>query len=163
MNGKTYADVVHLFSLQRAGYVPHLVSTYLKDVTLVQNLFDQSETRIIICDTKDASDWEKLEGQFDIVPMLNLDEPPSVDASQILLPSLIDGDADDILSMEQSSGSSSGRPKIVQFSRRWVDANAQKCQIDERRTPVFIRSGTFCYVGQLLRMVSALRHLLRLT
>lgn len=157
MNGKTYVDVVHLFSLQRAGYVPHLVSTYLKDVPLVQNLFAQSKARIIICDIKDANDWEKLAGQFEIVPLLNLDEPPSVNASQILLPSL-DGDADNILSIEQSSGSSSGRPKLVQFSRRWVDANAQKCQIDERRTPVFIRSGTFCYVGQLLRnMVPTLK------
>lgn len=149
MFGKTYVDAVHLFSLQRAGFVPHLVSTYLKDVALVQDLFEQSQPKVIICDTKDANGWQKLAERYEVIPMLTLDETLSGDASQFHLPPL-DGDGDDILSMEQSSGSSSGRPKVVQFSRRWVDANAQKCQIDERRTPVFIRSGTFCYVGQAL-------------
>ncbi|GJJ09119.1 hypothetical protein Clacol_003341 [Clathrus columnatus] len=160
MFGKTYSDVIHLFGLQRAGYAPHLMSTYLEDIDLVQTLFSQSNVRVVICDIKLVKGWKQIEntGRVQVIPILTDHEINGVIIAGVSdsvsdfdkLPSL-DGDGDDILSIEQSSGSSSGRPKLVQFTRRWMDANAQKCQIDERRTPVFIRSGSFCYVGQILR------------
>lgn len=151
MIGKTYVDVVHLFSLQRAGYVPHMMSTYLEDISLIQDLFHQSGVRIILCDVKDARGWEQLAGQFEIIP---LHEPPVLPDGTPIVPDTLpalDGDADDVLSIEQSSGSSSGRPKIVQYTRRWMDATAQKCQSNERRTPIFIRTDSFCYAPQFIR------------
>ncbi|GJJ09098.1 hypothetical protein Clacol_003320 [Clathrus columnatus] len=155
--GMKKRDVIGL-CLQRAGYIPHLMSTYVKDLDLVQGLFQQSNAKTVICDTTRINGWEQLEPLgVKVIPILTHEEVAQITGScspvdlSVLPPLDEEVDGNDILSFEQSSGSSSGRPKLVPFSRRWVDANAQKCQIDERRTPVFIRSGSFCYVGQLLR------------
>ncbi|GJJ09115.1 hypothetical protein Clacol_003337 [Clathrus columnatus] len=151
--GKRYTDVIHVFSLQRAGHTLHLMSPYIENVDLVQNLFKQSGARIIFCDTKNVKGWEQLEKEAGLrVIALITDE----EAAEIIkksptipelnaLPSLDDGEKDDILFIVHTSGSSSGLPKLVPHTRRWIDANAQKWLKIARRTPVFLRRESFSY------------------
>lgn len=157
MIGKTYIDVVHLFSLLRAGYTPHVVCTYLEDIALVRDLFEQSGARIIICDVKYARGWEQLTGQFGIIPLHDPPVPDDIPVIPNALPAL-DGHADEILSIEQSSGSSSGRPKIVQYTRRWMDATAKKCLNGQQRTLVYMRHDSFCYAPQYLHSLRVFLH-----
>lgn len=145
-------ETVNLFSLQRANYVPHLVSTYVEDANLVRSLFEESGAKVVVCDVNDVKEWEQLRKHFDVIPFLGLDGPPSTSTLDISRPlPALDGKADDILSIGQSSGSSSGRPKLVPCTRRWLDANAQKLTIDGQRTPVIIRNGAICSAPQLSR------------
>ncbi|GJJ09090.1 hypothetical protein Clacol_003312 [Clathrus columnatus] len=159
MTGETYTDVLHMFSLQRAGYCSRLTWTYIKDLDLVRSQFEEAGAKVVVCDTNCVQGWEQLDkAGIKVVPFLTYKEilelagrfSSTVDLS--VLPHLDwNGNGDDILFITQSSGSSSGRPKVIPFTRGWMDANAQKCQIDEQRTPVVLRNGSFCNAAQILR------------
>ncbi|GJJ08948.1 hypothetical protein Clacol_003168 [Clathrus columnatus] len=159
MPGETYTDVLHMFSLQRAGYIPRLMWTGTEDVDLIKDQFEEANAKVVICDTKRVQGWEELrKAGIKVVPFLTREEilelagRSSSMVDQSVLPYLDgSGDGDDILFITQSSGSSSGRPTVIPFTRRWMDANAQKCQIDEYRTPVVLRTGSFCNAAQILR------------
>ncbi|GJJ09093.1 hypothetical protein Clacol_003315 [Clathrus columnatus] len=154
ISGKTYTDLIHVLSLQRAGYILHLVSTYVKDVDLVQSLFEQSGARVVLCDTNHVEGWEQLENAgIKVLPLLTDKEVADITkrlSSELngTLPAL-DGDADEILFIQQTSGSSSGRPKLVPYTRRWIDANAQKWHSDKPKMRIHTRIGTFCSSAQL--------------
>ncbi|GJJ09097.1 hypothetical protein Clacol_003319 [Clathrus columnatus] len=130
ISGKTYNDLVHVFSLERAGYITQSIATYVKDVDIVQNLFEQSGAKVVLCDT---NHFEKT--GIEALPLLTDEEVaaitkiPSSELNSTLPP--LDGDADELLFIQQTTGSSSGRPKFVPIARRWMDANVQKCHIEK--------------------------------
>ncbi|GJJ09113.1 hypothetical protein Clacol_003335 [Clathrus columnatus] len=151
---KTYTDVIRVFSLQRAGYALHLMSPYFENVDLVQNLFKQSGAGVVVCDTNNVKGWEELEKNnagLRVIPLLTdgevakiIERSPTVPELNAL-PSLEDGEEDDILFIVQTSGSTSGVPKLVTRTRRSIDAIAQKWLKEGRRTPIFLRRGFFSY------------------
>ncbi|GJJ09100.1 hypothetical protein Clacol_003322 [Clathrus columnatus] len=156
----------YLFSLcesERAGYITQSIATYVKDVDIVQSLFQRSGAKIVLCDINHVKGWEQLEkAGIKVLPLLTDEEVVAItkiSSSELnsTLPPL-DGDEDEVLFIQQTSGSSSGRPKLVPLTRRWVDASVRKCRIDKRKMRVYIRSGSFCYSGPLYTSLRIFLH-----
>ncbi|GJJ09091.1 hypothetical protein Clacol_003313 [Clathrus columnatus] len=165
MAGETYTDALHIFSLLRVGYIPCLMWTYIKDVDVIQSQFEEANARIVACDTKIVEGWKQLEkAGIKVIPFSTFEEiienaSPTVDLS-ILPPLDVYGNGDDIILIAHSSGSTSGRPKVVKWTRRWIDANAQKSQIigKHQKTQVMIRGGSFCNTSQIIGSLGIFLH-----
>ncbi|GJJ13702.1 hypothetical protein Clacol_007958 [Clathrus columnatus] len=90
MAGMTYTDVVHLFSLMTAGFVPHTLDLNFQVFTII------------------ALDSDELADKA-------LDDMPLPSDRQ-------DKAGNDIIMMHHTSGSTSGRPKIVRLTQSWFSA-----------------------------------------
>ena len=124
LTGEHVTDLVHLYGLARAGYVPELFS-------LKFSLPGQA----VVCDLLQECDGKALvyDAHFhDIVNEINLPKFPLVDitalpdASDALQP-LPDASAEDPAIIFHTSGTTGGRPKPVPQSHKWCIAHAKYC------------------------------------
>ncbi|KAL0576084.1 hypothetical protein V5O48_005883 [Marasmius crinis-equi] len=152
VGGFEYLDVVHLYSISRAGYVPHIIGR-LPGIEIVKDLLRECDTKALI-----------RSGQFkDTLKSVEDMGMPVYDASSSLqvtreekdgeAPTLRESDnPDDVLLIAHTSGST-GRPKIVRFTRRWVDGTI--CKGNHSRwgaasTMTFNWMGNVCHMGQVV-------------
>ncbi|KAL0576083.1 hypothetical protein V5O48_005882 [Marasmius crinis-equi] len=124
LGGFQYLDVVHLYSISRAGYVPHIFSR-LPDIEIVKDLLRESDTKALI---RSSQFKEILEPAKDI-------GIPIYDVATLQVAREGDGEPlafresdnpDDVFIIAHTSGSTSGRPKLVRCTRRWMDAAVHK-------------------------------------
>lgn len=118
IGGMTYVDVLHIYSIARAGYIPQLFSLRLPNPDVIFELLAKSNGRALIFDTTfnvpAASSGVSTHMATDVrgVP---------VDDS-VSLPSVVrEVEGDETVIIFHTSGSTSGRPKLVPCSYRWLD------------------------------------------
>jgi len=119
--GFTYADVLHIYGLSRAGFVPQLFSLRLPNPTVVYELLQKSRARALICD-------EKFNTVLANCPVAHY-TAVGCDAMvgfQKALPELSMSSPGDIAFIFHTSGSTSGSPKLVPCSHRWVATALEK-------------------------------------
>ncbi|GJJ13700.1 hypothetical protein Clacol_007956 [Clathrus columnatus] len=153
MAGMTYTDVVHLFSLMMAGFVPHILDLNFQVTDIVVDLFTESQASAIICDPT-APTNVLIQSSFKVYTIMALDKLVDKALDSTPLPTTIQEQAgDDIIILYHTSGSTSERPKIVKHTRQWIDINAKKS--DTMPTvpdgkEVALRLSTFSHTSQFL-------------
>lgn len=166
LGGYEYLDAVHLYSIERAGYVPHTFSR-LPGIEIVKELLEESESRAIIC----ASQFKEVLKSIQDIPIYdavtsmefvnNIQSPPG-------LPPLQDPmtmNPDEICLIGHTSGSTSGRPKLVRATRRWMNAVIQKARIPfapgypPSSGPATVTwMGNMCHMAQNMMMTHQILH-----
>lgn len=103
--------------MSRAGYIPQMFSLRLPNPVVIFELLQKAGARALICEPSFGVD---LSGCPVLTyPAIQVREQ---DAADIALPPLrTDYPASDLVFVFHTSGSTSGSPKLVPCSRRWLD------------------------------------------
>ncbi|KAF8517017.1 acetyl-CoA synthetase-like protein [Hysterangium stoloniferum] len=155
LDGISYSDVVAIFSISRAGYVPQLIRLMLESPVLVSEMLVETNAAALINDSsRDISPTQFPVPVHCAVDVKCLLDVPNAD----ILPPLINfRHADDTMMFHYTSGSTSGRPKIVPYSHRWVHGLVRKMtpqtSVGPLRT-VTTRIGSMCHLAQLCQLIS---------
>jgi len=117
LGGEAYTDVLHIYGISRAGYIPQMFGLRFHNPVVILELLQKAGARALVCD---PSAHAGLSG----CPVLNYSaiQVGKQDVVDVALPPLrTDHSASDLVFILHTSGSTSGRPKLVPCNRRWVD------------------------------------------
>jgi acyl-CoA synthetase (AMP-forming)/AMP-acid ligase II len=120
--GFTYADVLHIYGLSRAGYIPQLFTIRLPNPEVICELLRRADARALVY----AQSFESALQDFPVPVHPAIFDASTFDASSVPLPHLSPGQGKDIVFIFHTSGSTSGSPKLVPCNYRWLDAVVDK-------------------------------------
>ncbi|GBE77847.1 hypothetical protein SCP_0107290 [Sparassis crispa] len=161
LGGMTYFDVLHIYGLSRAGYIPQLFSLCLSNPDVIYELLQKSKGKAIIYD----SSFHSLLCHSP-VPTHAAVDVDCLDVEDTPLPShTAKHRGDDTVMIFHTSGSTSGCPKLVSCSYAWWDTIISKAgQVmkpvshEKHRQDVAVWMGSMCHIGQNFMLLGALQH-----
>ncbi|KAI0034282.1 acetyl-CoA synthetase-like protein [Vararia minispora EC-137] len=159
LSGMTYTDVVHIYGMSRAGYVPQLFSVRLPNPVVVFELLSKAKASALVFE---PSFKPIVTGcpvpshdAFSLDAATNHDEPlPPLHAG--VVPS-------DTALIFHTSGSTSGSPKLVPCSYTWVQAAIEKSHhvakpLAASGRDVTVWMGSMSHIGQSWMLLGSLQH-----
>jgi acyl-CoA synthetase (AMP-forming)/AMP-acid ligase II len=157
IGGYTYDDVVTIYGLSRAGYIVQLFSLRLPNPDVIFELLVKAEAKALIFDATFANVLDDCH-----IPIYQAQVDASA-CSVSVLPPLPVVTADDIALVFHTSGSTSGSPKLVRCSYRWLDSIADKADQtskprDAARPDVTTWMGSMCHIGQTTMLMGSLQN-----
>ncbi|KAK1235886.1 hypothetical protein PQX77_000876 [Marasmius sp. AFHP31] len=149
LGGFSYVDIVHIYGIARAGFIPHLMGR-LPGLVIVKELLRESETKALIRSVqfKETLGPVEVEGTVPVYDPVDLATLRSQDST---LPALRESnDPDEVFIIAHTSGSTSGKPKLVRCTTRWTDAGYRKAGFwgDTMEPEVQNWMGNVCHMGQ---------------
>jgi acyl-CoA synthetase (AMP-forming)/AMP-acid ligase II len=113
----TYTDVLHIYGLSRAGYIPQLFSLRLPNPTVIFELLQKANAKALIFDPSFAPLLESSPVPTHVA--VNAEDVEDSTSPIPALPTTVNGG--DKVFVFHTSGSTSGSPKLVPCSYRWLD------------------------------------------
>ncbi|RDB17511.1 hypothetical protein Hypma_001208 [Hypsizygus marmoreus] len=156
IGGFTYTDVLHIYGISRAGYIPQLFSLRLPNPEVIYELLEKAGAKALVYE----SAFEHILGNC---PVTTHSVHDDIDAAEETLPDNLNPAAEDIAFIFHTSGSTSGSPKLVPCSFAWLDTVVQKSrQICRPQTPgrqdVTVWMGSMCHIAQTFMFIGTLQH-----
>ncbi|KAF8900464.1 hypothetical protein CPB84DRAFT_1778992 [Gymnopilus junonius] len=158
ISGFTYIDVLHIYGISRAGYIPQLFSLRLPNPSVIYELLQKANSRAVICDPS----FKSLLADCPVPThcILGSEKIESVDEP---LPDIWNIREDDIAFYFHTSGSTSGSPKLVPMSFRWLNSVVVKSRHismpqNPERQDVTVFMGSMCHIGQTFMFVGTLQY-----
>lgn len=123
LGGLEYLDVINIYGVSRAGFVPQLFSLRLPNPTVVFELLQQAKAKALIFDPSFESAVRGAQ-----VPAHRAAAIRSLEhvAREYLPPFNSPKSKDDHIFIFHTSGSTSGSPKLVPCNAGWVDSLVYK-------------------------------------
>lgn len=159
LSGLTYIDCIHIYGMSRAGYVPQMFSLRLPNPDVVCELLRKADAKALVYD----SCFESVLSSCTIpaYQALKTRHIESVDEELGEIgPAQNENDAAFIF---HTSGSTSGSPKLVPCSYRWMNTVVQKSNFisrprnpDHQDVTVFI--GSMSHIAQTFMFIGTLQH-----
>ncbi|ESK98305.1 amp- ligase [Moniliophthora roreri MCA 2997] len=158
IGGYTYQDVLHIYGLSRAGYIPQLFSLRLPNPDVIYELLHKAQAQALICEQSFHTSL-----QDSPVPIHLATEVSDTDILTEPLPPLPAVTGDSTAFLFHTSGSTSGCPKLVPCSYRWLNTTLHKSnQIaqprNSSRQDVTTWMGSMCHIGQTFMLTGSLQH-----
>lgn len=127
VGGWTYDDLVHIYGVSRAGYVPQLFTINLPNPKVILELLHKADARALIHDTR----YESVLGGFalPVYPASGVSDLGHEDAGLVLKDSHVNVDMEETVFYFHTSGSTSGSPKVVPYSYRWLESAIHKSDL----------------------------------
>ncbi len=110
-------DILHIYGISRAGFVPQLISLRLPNPTVVYELLQKAQARALIY----GDDFKVVLNDCP-VPHYPSIQREGISLGATELPMLDYSSPDDTVFIFHTSGSTSGCPKLVPCSHRWIDS-----------------------------------------
>lgn len=117
----TYVDVLHIYGIARAGYIPQLFSLRLPNPDVVDELLRKADAKALIYDLSYVSAASTF--SVPVHPAAFAERP---DAEDTVLYNDFVPEGSDIAMIFHTSGSTSGSPKLVRCTYKWLDAIVSK-------------------------------------
>ena len=142
LSGFTYTDVLHIYGISRAGYIPQLFSLKLPNPTVVHELLRRAGAQALIYDAS----FESLLKDFPLLiyGALTSDRLDRLEPTAVLLPDISESQDDDIAFIFHTSGSTSGSPKLVPMSYRWLSSVVMKSHYISKPRDLHRQDVTVC-------------------
>ncbi|KAH9947492.1 acetyl-CoA synthetase-like protein [Amylocystis lapponica] len=159
LGGMTYVDVCHIYGLTRAGYIPQLFSLRLPNPDVIYELLRKSNAKSLIYEPSCVPDLSN--SPFPIHVALDVH---GMDLRSDPLPRMVEGiKGSDTVMIFHTSGSTSGRPKVIPCSYSWLHAMVSKSghvtkPINAGRQDVTVWMGSMCHIGQTFMFLGSLQH-----
>ncbi|KAI0684041.1 acetyl-CoA synthetase-like protein [Cytidiella melzeri] len=158
LGGMTYHDVLSIYGIMRAGYIPELFSLRLPNPEIVYELMHKADAKALIYDQSLAADVSQCP-----IPLHGAVPKSFTDVKEDPLPAFPDGQDEDIVVIYHTSGSTSGSPKLVRCSYRWFNCIIHKAKlISSPRTPgrqdVTAWMGSMCHIAQSFTLLGFMQH-----
>ncbi|KAJ7592020.1 acetyl-CoA synthetase-like protein [Mycena floridula] len=146
ITGTRYRDLVNLYAIARAGFIPQVFSLNFRTPMIIDLLATSKGKALLYC-----SSFGEHVKDFDI-PILVVPELDTIPKVTAALPDLPEVEDTDMAMIFHTSGSTSGRPKPIPETHRWLKYLAQKqwarvWQGDFKTQPMFNNVGSFANVG----------------
>lgn len=146
--GFSYSDVLQIYGLSRAGYIPQLFSLRLPSAEVVCELLHRAEAQALIFDPS----YQHLVSvcTLPIYPALNVtDSRRSIYEAPVTLRH----DPKDFVFIFHTSGSTSGSPKLVPCDYQWLESTVKKSRVmleptSRQRQDVIAWMGSMCHIAQ---------------
>ena len=122
LSGFTYTDILHIYGISRAGYIPQLFSLKLANPTVVHELLHRAGAQALIYDAS----FESILEDFPLPIYLALTSTRLEPNTPVSLPDISESQEDDIAFIFHTSGSTSGSPKLVPMTYRWLSTVVMK-------------------------------------
>ncbi|KAL0576896.1 hypothetical protein V5O48_005077 [Marasmius crinis-equi] len=156
--GTTYTDVLHIYGLSRAGYIPQLFSIKLPNPDVIFELLIKSNARALICDGNFYHISNKSPIPLHIAVGLS-----EIDGGNEEIPLLPSVEENDIAFYFHTSGSTSGSPKLVPCSYTWLNSVVEKSRqactpYHQNRRDVATWMGSMCHIAQTFMLIGSLQH-----
>ncbi|KAL6889191.1 hypothetical protein GGI43DRAFT_430910 [Trichoderma evansii] len=158
--GLTYSDLLHIYGISRAGYIPQLFSIRLPNPTVIFELLAKTNAGALVYHDSFASSISKC--SIPHFPVNSLPHWPSNEELGFLPPLQAPG-PNSVMFIFHTSGSTSGSPKLVPCTGKWLDFMVKKAAIVA--TPraasgrdVTVWMGSLCHIGQTFTTIGFLRH-----
>ncbi|KAJ7619138.1 hypothetical protein DFH06DRAFT_1144364 [Mycena polygramma] len=148
IGGYTYNDVLNIYGMSRAGFVPQLFSLRLPSPEVIYELLGKANAKALVYESEFAPVLRECPLPAYLVPCAE-----DIEVTGHPLPELPHARPEDIAYFFHTSGSSGGSPKLVPCSYRWLNATVMKSnQVCEPQTPgrqdVTVWMGSMCHIGQ---------------
>ncbi|KAG6337325.1 hypothetical protein ID866_1750 [Astraeus odoratus] len=158
LSGTSYQDVLHIYGISRAGYIPQLFSIRLTSPEVVHELLCKANAKALIYATEFATTISSF-----ALPVYPAVDKNSMHMSDTTLPPLPTSEnGNQWVFIFHTSGSTSGSPKLVPCNQRWLDAIVDKAKLvttpKGQRQDVTIAIGSMCHIGQNFMLIGALQH-----
>ncbi|RKK12300.1 hypothetical protein BFJ66_g12925 [Fusarium oxysporum f. sp. cepae] len=155
MRGWSYQDLLHYLSLQRAGFIPQLFSLRMTNPSVVYELLGKSNAAALIYDAS----CESLVKDCPLPTFLSkgaLDRATTEDVELEKVTTALNGDQVSVIF--HTSGSTSGMPKLVPATVRWMDCliRKNKPHTHSGPQPVYCLMGSHAHLGNTINLVEAL-------
>jgi acyl-CoA synthetase (AMP-forming)/AMP-acid ligase II len=118
----TYIDVLHIYGLTRAGYIPQLFSIRLPNPEVVCELLVRAKARALLVDPS----FENILRGCPLPTHRAATSLYDIDSHEWPLPCLPTLREDDTIFIFHTSGSTSGTPKLVPCSLSWLNSAITK-------------------------------------
>ncbi|RGP73120.1 4-hydroxybenzoate benzoate ligase [Fusarium longipes] len=154
MKGWSYEDLLLSLSLQRAGFVPQLFSIRISNPSLVYKLLSSSNAEALIYDPICEPLVEACPlSKFSTDAVLGREYPPGLQLNTTTTSS----NGDQVLVIFHTSGSTSGLPKLVPQTVRWMDCLIRKHKhINDGPNSVASFMGSHTHLGNTINLAAAL-------
>lgn len=120
----SYRDVLNVYGISRAGYIPQLFSLRLPNPTVIFELLEKAGARALIYEPSFEVDLSGCS-----VPIHTATAFVTQDVAEVELPDRSEAMSEtDSAFIFHTSGSTSGSPKLVPCSYRWLDAIVSKAR-----------------------------------
>ncbi|KAF9077879.1 acetyl-CoA synthetase-like protein [Rhodocollybia butyracea] len=118
--GYKYLDIVHVYAISRAGYIPQLINIFPNaDYSVIQGPLEQANARAFI--------YESVYNDIiRDIPIPCFTSVTVVHPNDYPLPDLPHVTGSDIAVIYQTSGTTSGKSKIIPLNYTWLDGNVRK-------------------------------------
>ena len=116
-NGIAYTDVLHVYGISRAGYIPQMSTFRLPNPAVIFELLQKAGARALVYEPSTGVDLSGCP-----VPTHQIIQVAKQDVAGVPLPPIrTDCPASDLVFILNTSGSTGGCPKLVPCNRRWLD------------------------------------------
>ncbi|KAF7329498.1 AMP-binding domain-containing protein [Mycena kentingensis (nom. inval.)] len=158
-SGWCYNDVLHVYGLSRAGFIPQVFGLEFTNAAVVFELIAQSKTVALIFDPAVQPDLRS--GPTRLYHPVHRESLP--DSALPLPPVNTHPNPDDFALILHSSGSTSGMPKRIPYTFKFLDSLATKAgtlarPIREGEGDTFAWMGSICCNGQTRAFLGTLQH-----
>ncbi|KAJ3541301.1 hypothetical protein NM208_g4615 [Fusarium decemcellulare] len=157
--GTSYEDLVHMWAVSRAGFIPQLLSLRMTDPTVIYELLSQAQATALIYDVVVAK--AVINAPLPVLPLAYVSILAGLD--RLPLPPLwTSSDADQTLIIYHTSGSTSGMPKLVPITFRWFDKMIRNSRIApymrwaSSKQHISCSAGSFNHMGSTLLIAESL-------
>ncbi|EJD03893.1 acetyl-CoA synthetase-like protein [Fomitiporia mediterranea MF3/22] len=159
--GMDYSDVVNIYGMSRAGFVPQLFSLRLPSPEVVYELLNRAHAKALIYDPS----FENIvvDPPVPSERVACLEELES--CSEAPLPPFPTPKSSDLVFIFHTSGSTSGSPKLVPCDAKWVNSavfKSKEASTPASRNPnkqdVSTWMGSMCHIGQTFMLIGSLQH-----
>jgi acyl-coenzyme A synthetase/AMP-(fatty) acid ligase len=159
LGGMTYTDVLHIYGMSRAGYIPQLFSLRLPSATVTFELLHKANAKALVYDASFASILS--ESPVSTYLALDIGDIDVMDEPLPEMPTFERGSQ--TVFILHTSGSTSGSPKLVPCSARWLNTIVNKMyQLHPLRNSqeqdVCVSIGSMCHVAQESMLLGSLQH-----
>ncbi|KAJ7595197.1 hypothetical protein C8J56DRAFT_774849 [Mycena floridula] len=154
LSGTKYTDLVHNLAISAAGYIPQMFSVYWSHSQLVFNMLSTSGAKALVWDSTVVDDIGNCPRPT--IDIASIDIEGRETRGKRLYNGNISFEAvkDDVVLMLHTSGSTSGLPKIIPWTNRWISSIFLKYQFldpSTSQTPdVTVRIGNYQHAATLM-------------
>ncbi|KAF5630098.1 4-hydroxybenzoate benzoate ligase [Fusarium sp. NRRL 52700] len=155
MRGWSYQDLLNYLSLQRAGFIPQLFSLRMTNPAVVYELLDKSNAAALIYDASCESLVKDCPlPTFTTEMALEKAAPRGVELEKVT--TALNGDQVSVIF--HTSGSTSGMPKLVPATVKWMDCLIRKNRpyTQNGPQPVYCLMGSHAHLGNTINLAEAL-------
>ncbi|KAI0370589.1 acetyl-CoA synthetase-like protein [Pilatotrama ljubarskyi] len=158
-NGMSYVDVLYIYAIARAGYIPQLFSLRLPNPDVIYELLERADAKAIIYEPTLADILSDCP-----YPAYSADDLRGVDVGNATLPPMPEpASPEDIAMIFHTSGSTSGRPKLLRCNYKWLDNMVSKSATVSRPLratgqDVTVAMGSMCHIGQTFMFLASFQN-----
>ncbi|RXW22056.1 hypothetical protein EST38_g3794 [Candolleomyces aberdarensis] len=159
LSGLTYVDCIHIYGISRAGYIPQMFSLRLPNPEVVYELLRKADARALVYDACFESVLSNC--TLPVYQALQTSEIASVDEELERIVPI--ANENEVAFIFHTSGSTSGSPKLVPCSYRWLNTVVQKSNYISRprnpgRQDVTVFIGSMSHIAQTFMFLGTLQH-----